>query len=171
MPLTNEEKDAILERLMQLQGDVGDLRQWRQLEAVWLREKLGLSGSQTAAALNYRLQTVHLLWHRWLQRGLAMFEQWASPGGRKRAYLTPAQERDFLETLAGPAAAGALPTVAAIRQAYEARVGQAVALSTVYRLLQRHGWRKVAPRKRHPRTKPELQAEVKKTHPDGNRRG
>lgn len=171
MTASEDRRNAILERLLQLQGAVRDLRQWRQLEAVWLRERLGLSGPATAAALNYRLQTVHLLWHRWLREGPALFEGRVSPGGRKRAYLSLAEEREFLAGLAEAAGAGALPTVGQVRDAYAARLGREVALSTVYRLLQRHGWRKVVPRPRHPRTKPELQAEEKKTHPGGRRRG
>jgi hypothetical protein len=32
------------------------------------------------------------------------------------------------------------------------KLKSAVARSTVYRLLERHGWRKVVPRPRHPKT-------------------
>jgi hypothetical protein len=37
------------------------------------------------------------------------------------------------------------------------KVGSAVAPSTVYRMLDRHGWRKVIPRPRHP--KADMQAQ------------
>jgi transposase len=46
---------------------------------------------------------------------------------------------------------GAITTVATIKQAFEAQVGQEVAASTIYRLLHRHGWRKRAPRSFHPK--------------------
>jgi transposase len=45
---------------------------------------------------------------------------------------------------------GAILEVHRVQQAYEERVGEAVAKSTVYRLLHRHGWRKLAPRAHHP---------------------
>lgn len=43
-----------------------------------------------------------------------------------------------------------MSTVAEIQQTHQAQVGKAVAPSTIYRLLDRLGWRKVVPRPRHP---------------------
>ncbi|MGH8651591.1 MAG: helix-turn-helix domain-containing protein [Gammaproteobacteria bacterium] len=50
-----------------------------------------------------------------------------------------------------------------IKQALEQRVGRKVALSSVYNLLHRHGWRKLAPDKRHPKTDVVAQEQWKKT--------
>jgi transposase len=52
-------------------------------------------------------------------------------------------------------------SVAEIQQAYRERCGKAVARSTVYRLLERHGWRKIAPRPRHPKADVAAQAAFK----------
>ena len=41
----------------------------------------------------------------------------------------------------------------------------AMALSSVYNLLHRHGWRKLAPDKRHPQSDPLAQEEWKKNSP------
>ena len=49
------------------------------------------------------------------------------------------------------ASAGGVLKVAEVQQAYEAQVGKAVPNSTIYRVLARHGWRKVVPRPRHPK--------------------
>jgi hypothetical protein len=38
-----------------------------------------------------------------------------------------------------------------------------VHISSIYRLLERHGWRKLVPRPRHPKANPEAQAVFKKT--------
>ena len=43
--------------------------------------------------------------------------------------------------------------------------------STIYRLLERHGWRKVVPRPRHPKADVAAQAAFKKTAPRGTPRG
>jgi hypothetical protein len=53
-------------------------------------------------------------------------------------------------------------TVAEIQQAYQEQLGKAVAPSTIYRLLDRHGWRKVVPRPRHPKADVAAQAAFKK---------
>jgi transposase len=52
--------------------------------------------------------------------------------------------------------------ISPIRAALSQRLGQPVKPSVVYRLLARHGWRKVAPDTRHPKSKPEVQEEWKK---------
>jgi hypothetical protein len=56
--------------------------------------------------------------------------------------------------------------VVEIQRAYEDRVGKSVAPSTIYRMLERHGWRKVVPRPRHPRANRAGQAAFKKTSPN-----
>ena len=58
-----------------------------------------------------------------------------------------------------------------IQQAYQDQLGKQVAPSTVYRLLDRHGWRKVVPRPRHPKANVAAQAAFKKTAPHGTPRG
>jgi hypothetical protein len=78
-------------------------------------------------------------------------------GGRRQSLLTPEEEVDFLKPWLASAATGHLVVVAPIRAALAQRLGQPVKPSVVYRLLARHGWRKVAPDTRHPQSKPEVQ--------------
>ncbi|MCB9963970.1 MAG: winged helix-turn-helix domain-containing protein [Rhodospirillales bacterium] len=56
---------------------------------------------------------------------------------------------------------GGILEVSPIHKALCARVGRQVALSTVYDLLHRHGWRKIQPRSRHPKADKEAQADFK----------
>jgi len=49
-----------------------------------------------------------------------------------------------------------------IRAAYDERVGKQSATSTVYFLLERHGWRKIMPRSRHPKKASEDAIKVSK---------
>ncbi len=56
--------------------------------------------------------------------------------------------------------------VSPLRAALAERLGRRkVAPSVVYRLLARHGWRKVAPDTKHPKSDPVVQAEWKKNSP------
>ena len=61
------------------------------------------------------------------------------------------------------AESGEIATAAEIQQAFEARVGHEVDDSTIYRLLNRHDWRKLMPRPRHPKANIEAQQQFKKT--------
>lgn len=107
---------------------------------------------------------------RWAKEGEALFDV-RGRGGRHHEYLTAAQEQELLAPFAQRAEAGGMLTVAEIQQAYRQRTGRDVARSTVYRLLERHGWRKVAPRPRHPKVDVAAQAAFKKTSPRGTPRG
>jgi transposase len=92
---------------------------------------------------------------------------WPNParncGGRRQSLLTPEEEDAFLKPWLEIAATGNRVVVSPIRAALAQRLGQLVKPSVVYRLLARHGWRKVAPDTRHPMSKPEVQEEWKKT--------
>ncbi len=57
-----------------------------------------------------------------------------------------------------------------LKVALERHLGRSVAPSTVYLLLQRHGWRKLAPDKRHPQSDPVAQDERKKNSPKSSRK-
>jgi transposase len=84
-------------------------------------------------------------------------------GGRRHEYLTLEQERAFLEPFFARAAAGEIATATEIKQAFEAVVQHPVHPSTLFRLLNRHGWRKLVPRPVHPKADPAEQAAFKKT--------
>ena len=84
-------------------------------------------------------------------------------GGRRHQYLTIAEEQRFIAPFLQRAATGELATISSIKEAFEAQVHQTVHKTTIYRLLDRHGWRKIAPRAKHPEATPAIQAAFKKT--------
>lgn len=84
-------------------------------------------------------------------------------GGRRNEYLSKDEEVAFLKPFIERAARGEIVTAKTIQQAFEQRIGHTVDDSTIYRLLQRHQWRKVMPRPRHPEADPDAQEAFKKT--------
>jgi transposase len=85
------------------------------------------------------------------------------PGGRRNAYLSGDQEVAFLTPFLERAAQGEIVTAKLIHQAFEQLLGHKVDDGTIYRLLQRHQWRKIMPRPYHPESDPAAQEEFKKT--------
>jgi transposase len=57
---------------------------------------------------------------------------------------------------------GQILTAPQLRAGLEKLTGRQVSLAYVYRLLHRHGWRKLGPRPRHPQAQPTVQEEFKK---------
>lgn len=85
------------------------------------------------------------------------------PGGRRNEYLSKDEETAFLASFIERAAQGEIVTTKVIKEAFEQRLGHEVDESTIYRLLQRHQWRKVVPRPLHPEADQEAQEAFKKT--------
>ena len=88
-------------------------------------------------------------------------------GGRRHSVMTIEEEQAFLRTWEHKAREGGVLSVPPIHAALVERLGRSLPLSTTYRLLARHGWRKVQPDTKHPKGKPEIQEEFKKTPRDG----
>jgi transposase len=86
-------------------------------------------------------------------------------GGRYRENMTVDDETELLETFKEESENGKLVVAGKIKLAYEAKVGKEVAESTIYRMLDRHGFRKIVPYKRHPKANKEEQETFKKTFP------
>lgn len=108
------------------------------------------------------IHVVHTLISRYNRYGLAAIET-AGKGGRRREHLSFEEEEAFLESFVEQATQGKVVIIAEMHEAYEAAVGHSVAKSTLYRLLKRHGWRKLTPRPRHPKASKRAQEAFKKT--------
>lgn len=137
----------------------------KMAQAVVLPLELGLTLRQTAAAIGVSPGWVCRLRRRF-ERIVRGEESPKQPrGGRRRELLTPEQEAAFLAPYLEEAKAGGVLVVPPIQAALESHLGRPVALSTVYRMLHRQGWRKLAPDKRHPKADPVAQEEWKKNSP------
>jgi transposase len=135
-------------RVPALLQHVADAAAYRRLLCV----KLALDGktaAEVAAVLGWTPNSVQRVWGRYRREGEAALLGYPR-GGRRHAYLTPEEEDEVLAPFLAEAEAGGVLVAGPIKAAYQARVGKPVPKSTLYRLLARHGWRKVAPRRRHP---------------------
>jgi transposase len=134
--------------------------QLRQAQAVVLPLEFGLSLAQTAKAIGLSVGWACQLRTRFVREGGCVK---STRGGRRRENLTREEEADFLAPFFEKAKVGGILVVGEIKQALDARLGRTVALASAYNLLHRHGWRKLAPDKRHPQANVAAQEEWKKT--------
>ena len=162
--------EATVHRLAERLKTASSHAQYQRIQCVLLRATLGSSAAEIAQLLGWSTATVHVMHSRWAREGEAIFDL-RPRGGRHHQHLTLEQEAQLLAPFVACAQAGGMLSVAEIQQAYQERTGKAVARSTVYRLLQRHGWRKVVPRPRHPKADVTVQGAFKKTAPHGTPRG
>ena len=157
---------VLAERLKQANSHA----EYQRIQCVLIRATLGSTAAEIAQILGWSTATVHVIHSRWAKEGEALFDL-RGRGGRRHQHLSVGAEALLLAPFAAQAQAGGLLHVSEIRRALEKQVGTTVAPSTVYRMLDRHGWRKVVPRPRHPKSDAQAQDAFKKTPPPGTPRG
>ena len=139
-----------------------DAGQLRKAMSVVLVGAMGLTLPRVGELIGRSRATVarfHEEFKAWMSGGQDKEKNW---GGRRRAYLTFEEEKEFLSGFFEVASRGGILVVQEVRSALEKRLGHKVAETTVYRMLERHGWRKIVPRRRHPKANKSEQKEFKK---------
>lgn len=91
-------------------------------------------------------------------------------GGRRNSHLSWDEEKQLIDEFKQKARRGQIATAIQIKLAYELKCGFPVHKTTIYRLLERHQWRKIVPRSSHPKKDPSAIDEFKKTSRQSSRK-
>lgn len=153
---------AVALRMEALMREAKSAIELRRIQAIYFRARYGEMAEEISGRTGLKVQSIRNLHSAWLREGDAVLEA-GNKGGRYHEHLTLEQERSLIEGHRAKAEKGGILEVSIIHRAYEQMVGKKVAKSTVYRMLHRHGWRKIAPRPRHPKADKEAQEAFKKT--------
>ncbi|MDJ0726405.1 MAG: winged helix-turn-helix domain-containing protein [Prochloraceae cyanobacterium] len=144
----------------------------KKASSFWIRQKWQViyscmveprTAKEIAQQIGISVPTVHKVISQYNRQGARAIETNGS-GGRRNCYLSLKAEKEFLETFFARAARGQIPTIKEIKLSYEQKIGKKVHKTTIYRLLDRHKWRKIVPRSNHPKSKETEQLEFKKAH-------
>ena len=157
-------------RLAERLKRAGSHSEYQRIQCVPIRATPGSSAAQIAELLGWSTVTVHVLHSRWSKEGRAISDL-RGRGGRHLQHLSPEQEQQLLARFVERAEAGGMLKVAEIQQAYQDQLGKEVAPSTVYPLLDGHGWRKVVSCPRYPKADVAAQTASKRTAAHGTPNG
>ena len=136
--------------------------QYRRIQCVYLAIVYpDMPTKEIAAVTLFTTRNVNLIFTAYRSKGLAGLVD--SRGGRYRENMTLDQEKELLEPFEEESASGSLVVAARIKRAYETKIGREVCESVIYRMLKRHGFRKIVPYRRHKKAKKEAQETFKKT--------
>jgi len=157
--IISDEMEKIAKKIVK---EASTARELRAGLSILIPKTCDITYSETAKLLGIGVATV-VRNHRDISNQVAgnttVKSSW---GGRRRQTLSLQDEAQFLSEWIAKAEQGGILVVPPIHAALEQRLGRVVAASTVYRILARHGWRKVEPDTCHPKQNIEAQEEFKK---------
>jgi len=137
--------------------------------AIWLTGVCRLPAHRVAESLCVSKQAVWLWIAQYNQQGPEGLRR-TGRGGRRWAWLSWEEEERFLEKRQQAAGRGQILAAPPLRAELEKLTAHRVSLAYVYRLLHRHGWRKLGPRPRHPQAQPAVQERFKKNSPRSSKK-
>jgi len=126
---------------------VKDVKAYKRLQALYMRG-LGKSNKEISELTGFSVQYITDLVRKYMEHGLdAILTDKRTSNNRHMSFD---DEGAFLEQFVDLAEAGQIVTAEKIQQKFHEAAGKECDSSTIYRLLKRHGWRKVKPRPQHP---------------------
>ena len=148
MPKTNNINKNQIAEIVEARKTNRDKQVEKRLHAVQLR----VEGKKNAE-IAQQLETSSDMVSRWVSMYATGGLEALLPKKREahRRNMSYAEEENFLEAYMERAEAGQVVEVSEIKAAYEERVAHPIGSGQIYRVLKRHGWRKIKPRSRHPR--------------------
>lgn len=138
----------------------------RSAQAVLLPLELGLSLEQTAVAIGRSKGKTCTLRTNYCKRAAGtMTAPVAKRDLRNRANRTLEEEQRLLQEVFDSASVGGVLVVPPFADTVRRKMGVPLSLSAIYRMLARHGWRKIAPDTTHPQGDPLAREDWKKNSP------
>ena len=107
------------------------------------------SNTEIAAKTGFNKLYVTTLIQIYKRQGLAEYIRIKQTSHRRN--LSEAEEAEILAECEEEAEAGQMLTAEAVRKKLEEQLGRETSCNYVYRVMKRHGWRKVMPRSKHPK--------------------
>lgn len=121
----------------------------KRLEALIMRAEKA-SRDAVSAKTGFCKQYITDLTANYHKNGLSAIVESHYKGNRRNMSFD--EEAAFLAQFESQAQKGQLVEISAIAAAYEEKVGHSIGGSQIYYVLARHGFRKVMPRSRHPKS-------------------
>ena len=136
-----------------------DKRAEKRLYALELRAA-GKSAEEVSAATGFHRAYITQLTAKYLAGGIEAIS--GNHYGGNRRNMSVEEEARLLEPFRKKAEKGQIVEVSEIKASYERAVGHRIGGSQIYYVLDRHGWRKVMPRSKHPKKASEEVIETSK---------
>lgn len=147
MPKTYDISKEEAEKIEDVRKTVTDKRIDKRLHAVQLRGE-GMKNPAIATKLDTATRVVS----RWVSnyRNKGIDALMGGKYGGNRRNMSVDEEAEVLSIFKKQAEQGKIVEISEMKLAYEEKVGHKIGKGQIYRVLARHGWRKIMPRSKHP---------------------
>lgn len=139
--------EAQVQEIVTVRKSVSDKRVDKRLWAIQLRGE-GMKNPRIAEKLDTSAKVVSRWVSAYCKNGIDALLGGKFGGNRRN--MSFESETQFLSEFEMAASKGQIVEVSEIEKAYEKLVGHSIGGNQIYRVLHRHGWRKVMPRSKHP---------------------
>lgn len=121
----------------------------KRIKALLLRAE-GKKREEIAQMTGFAKTYISQLVSNYSKNGLSAIAENNYPGNHRN--LSYEEEAELLESFKDKAEQGQIVEISAIKAAYEEKIGRELnSNGHIYLILERHGWRKVMPRSKHPK--------------------
>lgn len=142
---TNEQIKEINEALEESKNT----SEYKRIQCLKLRAENKLELQDIEGITGYDYKYVSQLISKYINKGIG--EIYNKKRQANRRYISYEEEKELLSSFLIKAEKGQMLIVDDIRKAYSQRVGKETSPNGIYKVLERHGWRKVMPRSKHPK--------------------
>lgn len=125
-----------------------DKQKDKRLEVLELRSE-GVSQKEIAKKTGYCRSHVCNLIKEYFEKGIQAVAETHYGGNRRN--MSVEEETEILKQFKERAEKGEMLDIREIENAYQEKVGHRIGNAQIYRVLDRHGWRKIMPRSQHPK--------------------
>lgn len=158
-------EQGTVEKMQKLLKEAKTIAETKRIQCILFRELEHLDAKRIGALVGLSESYVRAVWEKYKRDKEQALMGEKRGKGRYRANLSLEEEKKFLEPLIGNAKDGHILIANKIQKAYEEKMNKKVHHSLIYRLLHRHGWRKIAPRPFHPKSNEEARENFKALFP------
>ena len=149
--------------IVEKEKETRDKRISKRLKVLMLRYE-GKSNPEIAAKLDISTDRLSHLISEYKRVGLEEYVRVKYAGNNRN--MSYEEEQEILDRFAKAADAGQIITAKEIKAAFDEKLGRDTGRGYIYMLLERHGWRKLKPRSKHPKKASEEEiAASKKLNP------
>lgn len=157
--MMNSAQQELLDRMK----TTDDKTEYMKLQAINLFKMEKMEAGAVAKIVNKSVEIIYQWAHRYKKFGIEGLVN-KPRGGRKWSYLSLEEEENLLEELRKDATKGLVVVTKIVRKKAEEKLGKPVSADYAEDLLNRHNWRKIMPRPKHPKSTKEEQEKFKKKY-------